>query len=70
MTNTLEDTRYNFWWRAYPGSKYKLSLDLLAKLGDVHNYDEWVTLCTAIDKCRAETLRQIQQERKMYDNEN
>jgi len=68
MTNTLEDTRYNFWWREYPESKYKLSLELLAKMGDVHNYDEWATLCLAIDKCRAETLHQIKQERKVHSN--
>tara|TARA_R110000868_G_scaffold36967_1_gene130828 strand:- start:69 stop:281 length:213 start_codon:yes stop_codon:yes gene_type:complete len=67
MTNTREDTRYNFWWREYlpySESKYRLSLEMSAKMGDVHNYEEWAILCRAIDKCRAETLRQIKQERK------
>jgi hypothetical protein len=59
-----EDTRYNFWWREYLGTKYNFSLEMSAKMGDVHNYNEWATLCLAIDKCKYETLRQIKQERK------
>ena len=63
MTDRLEDTRYNFWWREHPGSQYRLSLEMAAKMGDVHNHDEWVDLWIALDKCRVETLRQIKQKR-------
>ncbi len=58
-----QDTRYNFWWRDYPNSNYRQSLEIHAKMGDVVDYDEWVRLFHALEMCRLETLRKIKRER-------